>query len=162
MVDVATLTVGESLDFERMYAFQIVDGRAFLVLPHEYTGGSQYGQIKVVDLETHDQLGGTLDADLLKGSIVGEHEVFLQRGVGSDSYLTAIEIASGRARDIRVVVGGKETLDLEPRLSAATVLSFVPVEGATLDSRGFVTLPISLLDPASGDLTVDAFTIGAP
>ncbi len=162
VIDVVNLTVRVAVDAGRMYAFQIVEGRALVFLPHEYSEQGQPEGIRLIDIESGAQIGMTVEADLLKGSIIGGQEVYAQIGRGVDSHIIAIDLESGEARDIRVIIGGMETLDLSSRLSTEEALALVPVTGATLDATGTVHLPITLLTPSTGELVPDAFAIGAP
>ena len=162
VIDVEHLSVRVTIDADRMYAFQIAQGRALVFLPHEYSGQGQPEGIRLMDIRSGAQIGTTVEADLLKGSIIGSQELYVQIGRGVDSYIIAIDLESGEARDIRVVRGGMETLDLSSRLSSEEVLALVPVTGATLDATGRVHLPVTLLTPTTGELLPEAFAIGAP
>jgi hypothetical protein len=161
VVDVEDLAVRVTIHADRMYAFQIAEGHAFAFLPHEYSGLGQTAGVRLLDIESGEQIGTTIEADLLKGSVLGSRELYVQIGRGVDSFIVAIDLESGKARDLRVVRGGTETFDLSSRLSSPDVLALVPVTGATLDPTGTVHLPVALLSH-NGEFLPEAFAIGAP
>lgn len=162
VIEVASLSLRATIDADRQYAFAVVGGLAFVIVPHEYTSQDRPGVIRLIDIASGRQIGPETTADLLKGSVVGDREMFVQIGRGADSFILGIDLGSGESRDIRVVRGGREIYDLSSQLSAPNLLVLVPVTGPEVDERGLVLLPITLLDPATGVLNADAFTIGAP
>ncbi len=163
VVDVEGLKVRGTIEHGFMYAFQVVGNRALLVLPHELSNVTNPLHLQLFDVESGEVVGDEIPADLLSGSIaITEREVVLQRGIGLDSYITKVDLASGETNDLRVVRDGLESLSLSPSMSAPAFIVLVPANGGTLDDAGAVNLPVSLLDPQTGDFESPAFTIGEP
>lgn len=160
VIEIASLSVATTLD---EFAIEVVDGLAVIAPLHKDTGDPSRSQrIRVVELATGSQVGPGVETDLVRWSALGASEVFVQFGRGADSYITALSLDSGKGRDIRIQLDATETMDLSQRLSAPDVLVLVPGGELTLNSEGKVLLPVTLLDPATGDLQQDAFTIGDP
>ena len=118
--------------------------------------------VLLLDLDSGRQIGPQLTTDSVMQSVVGEREVFVQHGVqGKGVYITAIDLQSGATRDILHQPRGVTTSLMDARLSAPALLVLLDGDWE-IDSAGRLTVAISLLDPATGELQPDAFTLGAP
>ncbi|HEX7949451.1 MAG TPA: hypothetical protein VF494_03810 [Candidatus Limnocylindrales bacterium] len=151
IVDVASLALRATLAGE--IAYQVVDGKALV---------DRSSRLALLDLATRKEIGPGVATDVPKWSVVGEREVFIEYGRTSTAmtYLSAIALDTGAVRDL--TFKGGEAYDLSPELSNPTILALVPGEGPTQNAQGRPQLAVSLLDPVTGQLTLNAFIIGYP
>jgi hypothetical protein len=149
IIDVRGVAPPMALDGES--AVEVSDGRALVVRSRRYL---------LLDMTTGEPVGPGLENDLAYWSVVGDGEVFASFARGRDLVIAAIGLESGQTRD--VLTRSDRDLRLNPELSTPDVLVLVPDDDPTYDSRGRVQIPVSLLDPATGNLQLDAFTIGQP
>jgi hypothetical protein len=152
VIDVATQSLRVTLEGE---AADEIAGHVALVYRPD--------GIALLDTATGHEIGPGIEG-FLKASVVGDGEVLVQVGQNDTgaSIVAALDLETGEVRQLRVRIYATETLDLVTMVSAPSVLGLLPVVGPTYDARGRIQLPVTLLDPASGQTVVDAFTIGSP
>jgi hypothetical protein len=149
IIDVSGAAPPTTLDGES--AFDISQERALVV---------RSGRYQLLDLGTGQPVGAALENDLAYWSVVGDGEMFASFARGSELVISAIDLESGRSRDL--FIRSDRDLRLSPELSTPYVLVLLPDDDPTYDSQGRVQIPVSLLDPATGNFETNAFTIGIP
>lgn len=162
IIDVSSGVVRQTLD--GLFAVEVT-GNLAITAPIQGDGDdpARPKRLRVIDMVTGQEIGEGVATDMVKSSVLGVGEVFVQFGRnGSDSIIAAIDLRTGQVRDIRTQIGGTETLDLSHALSEPDLLVLLPVADLPRDDRGRVLLPVSLLDPGTQILKPDAFTIGSP
>jgi hypothetical protein len=123
-------------------------------------------RLVVRDLRTGDRVGAPLDAYERYKTYGSKGEVFIQfghfkpeRGV----YIKAIDLRTGEIRDVLFQPQGVPTSFMSPELSTPEVLVlFDERDDWEYDANGFAYGTFSLLDPATGTVQADAFTITPP
>lgn len=149
IIDVTGVTPPAELDGES--AFEISQGRALVIRESGY---------RLLELTTGQPVGPAFENDLAYWSVVGDGEVFASFARGRDLVIAAIDLDSGLTRDI--LVRSDRDLRLSPELSVSDLLAMLPDDDPVYDAQGRVQIPVSLLDPATGNLQRDAFMIGKP
>ena len=162
VIDVADRSLKQVID--GVFAIDLVD-RLAVVAPIHGDGGhpSLPARLRLYDITSGAEVGGEIATDMVKASVLGNGEVFVQYGVnGTNSIIAAINLESGAIRELRVSTGSTETYDLSRSLSNFTVLALVPVAGPAEGGDGQMLFPITLLNPSTSQLSPNAFVIGAP
>lgn len=149
VIDVASLTLRATLANE--VAFEVADGVALIYRPN---------RLALLDLATGREIGPGVKEDLVQFTFAGDGEFFASFGRDGDVVIAAIDLETGEARDI--LVRSTNDLSLSRELSTPDLLVLLHDDDPTYDAEGRVQIPVSVLDPATGDLRLDAFTIGNP
>lgn len=149
IIDVSETAPPIMLDDES--AFEISEGRALVV---------RAGRYRLLELTTGQPVGPGFENDLAYRSVAGDGEFFASFARDGDVVFAAIDLSTGEARDIHVRSTGD--LRLSAELSTPGLLVLLRDDDPSYDAQGRVQIPVSLLDPATGDLQLDAFTIGNP
>ena len=157
IVDIAAVSIRTTID--DYFVLDVVGDLALTAVPHEFTSSENPGSLRVIGLADGNQVGESIPATLVKASVVGTQEVFVQLGRGRDSHVVGIDLTTGRTRDLRLVKDGQETWDLSREMSAPDQLVFTPVSGPELDEAGNVRLPLGLLDAETGEFTSSAIVV---
>jgi hypothetical protein len=122
------------------------------------------GGVALVDLETGKDIGA-LSTDTVYQALVADRVGYVDYARDLTHYISAIDPASGENRDLLVQSGGREWLYLSRDLSSGSSLTLLAAHtiGSAFDAMGLAgRATATLLDPATGGLRQDVFTVGAP
>jgi hypothetical protein len=123
-------------------------------------------RLVVRDLKSGDRVGAPLDAYEHYKTYGSTGEVFVEYGhfrPQQGVYFKAIDLRTGDIRDVLFQPRGELTEYLNPALSTPEVLVlFDETDDWEYDSDGFAFGTFSLLDPLTGAVQADAFSIGPP
>jgi hypothetical protein len=163
LVDLPSLEVREPFTFPQGAAEMV--GGAALVVPRHGDGfdANHLSRLRLIQVETGDEIWRALDTDLVMATFLGDDEVFVQFGRnGSDAVVARIDLATGEVVNLRVSEDSSEMWLLSRELSAADALAFRPVDDLSVNELGRVQLPLALLDPVTGQFEPNAIAIGSP
>jgi hypothetical protein len=123
-------------------------------------------RLVVRDLKTGDRVGAPLDAYEHYRTYGSEGEVFIQFGHFEPEqgvYIKAIDLRTGSIRDVLFQPRGVPTSFLSPLLCTPQVLVlFDERQDWEYDTNGFAYGTFSLLDPVTGAVQPDAFSVAPP
>lgn len=124
------------------------------------------GHLIVMDLDTGAPIGRALATEEDYKTFASRGEVFVQYGHPNPEpgvYIKAIDFGTGHVRDILFQGRGVVTSFLSPELSTPEVLVlFDERDDWEYDPAGFAYGTFALLDPVTGEVQPDAFTITPP
>ena len=151
IIDVSTMSVRMTIDGENGYALV---GDRLLVHRTERRLG-------LFDVRTNRDVGPALDVFIAQKYLAGDDAFFVQYGIdGEGVYVAAIGADTGEVRVLLHQPSGVLTSYLTD-LSTPDLLVLTQPDW-DIGSDGNAAARFSLLDPATGALTPDAFVIGSP
>jgi hypothetical protein len=119
-------------------------------------------EVRLIDLTTGDAVGQRVATGEVWWTFAGDGEVFVQQSRSGVGFVTtAIAVDSGTARAIFTQPIGETRLELSRQLSAPDRLVLMD-DGWDISGEESVRQVVALLDPATGNLQRDAFTIEDP
>jgi len=164
LTEVTDLESGETvpIDTGNEAALAVVDGRAILVVPHEFAG--EFQRIRFVDYPSLEDRSKPFEVEMVQNSVVvGSQEVFLLVGVDGSERVLALRLEDGLLRDVRVFdPAAGESFFMDAYLSTEDVLALTPGAGPDVDDQGRYVTTVSLLDTREGNLTPAVFRIREP
>jgi hypothetical protein len=151
IIEVSTMSLRMTIDGEQGNALV---GDRLLV----HRGERRLG---LFDVRTNSDVGRPLDVFIAQKTLAGDGEFFVQYGLdGEGVYFAAIDAATGESRILLHQPTGVRTSFLND-MSTPDLL-VLDSSDWEFDSDGIPAARFSLLDPATGELTEDAFVIGSP
>ncbi len=155
LIDVESLTLRHTL--MDSFAAEVVNEVALVIPLHGDTGQASQ-RMRLINLATGDAVGPDIATRDVGWAVTGTGEIYVQHGIGGTGFsIIAIDAATGDARELVA----QTSLVLSHELSATDVLVLMDLSW-DIGADGKAIQPITLLDPQTGHLQADAFTIGNP
>ena len=153
VIDVATMSLRMTIHDE--IAYELVGNIALVRRSEDRVG--------LLDLTTGRKVGPPLDVFIVQGTFAGTREMYVQHGRvdGTGVDISAIPLDSGKSRTLLHQGSGVITSFLNSELSTADILVLFERD-PDFGGDGSPYVPISLLNPQTGDLQPEAFVIGTP
>lgn len=154
IVDLGSLTLRRTL--ADSYALEVIDGIS-LVIPVHGDRGQSAREMRLVRVGTGATIGA-VPTEEVAWAFAANGAFYVQHGFGGTGYrIDEIDAQTGNVRELLTEVA----LDLSHRLSAPDNLVLVAYDWE-VGEQGKVLQPVTLLDPVTGILHLNAFTIGNP
>lgn len=152
VIDIATLSLRTTIPGE--VAFEIADQTALV---------RRAEGVVLLNISSGQQVGPMLKAAEVYRAFASTEEIFVQYGPGDGQgvYITGLGIGTGDVRQILHQPRGVRTTDLSLDISALDLFALLN-DDWDYGSDGRAYVQVTLLDPVTGDLQPDAFSIGSP
>lgn len=152
VIDVASLSLRTTIPGET--AFDIADQTALV---------RRAEGVVLLDISSGQTVGPVLKATEVYRAFATTEEIFVQYGPGDGQgvYITGLAIETGDSRQILHQPRGVRTTDLSVDLSALDLFVLLD-DDWDYGSDGGAYVQVTLLDPMTGELQPDAFSVGNP